>query len=63
LTNNIGVSDKVRKQVVSNIFGKHGLTSFNEVKKFELKLMKLSDKYLKYLPPFEEYFRKTAEKI
>ncbi|CAB4010095.1 hypothetical protein DIZ80_08245 [Paramuricea clavata] len=63
LTNNIGVSDKVRKQVVSDIFGKHGLTSFNEVKKFELKLMKLSDKYLKYLPSFEEYFRKTAQKI
>ena len=39
------------------------LTSFNEVKKFELKLIKLSDKYLKYLPSFEEYFRKTAEKI
>jgi transposase-like protein len=25
LTNNIGVSNKVRKQVVSDIFGKHGL--------------------------------------
>ena len=63
LTNKIRVSDKVRKQVVSDIFGKRGLTSLNDVKKFELKSMKLSDKYIEYLPSFKEYFREIAEKI
>ena len=59
----IGVRDKVRKKVVSDIFEKHGLTSLNEMKKFELRLMKLSDKYFKYLPSFEEYLTKVGEKI
>ena len=63
LTNKIGVSDKVRKQVVSDIFGKRRLTSLNGVEKLEVKSMKLSDKYIEYLPSFEEYFRKIAEKI
>ena len=63
LTNKVGVNDKVRKHVFSDIFGKHGLTSCNKELRFELKLIKLSDKYSTHLPSFKDHFAKFAEKI
>ena len=63
LANNAGVKEKVRRQVLTDIFGSNGLTSSNEVNTFKLKVVKLSDKYHKHIPAFKEYFEKIAEKI
>ena len=59
----MGTSVKVRKDVISDIFGKHRLVSCNDLKKFELKVIKLSEKYSKSLPSFTEYFANIVEKI
>ena len=63
LTNKIGLDDNGRRKIQGDLFGKHGLIACNSVKSFELKYIKLLDKFHKCLPAFENYFIKIAEKI
>ncbi len=63
LTNKIGLDDKLRKTIISEIFGKNGLISCNDAKSFELMYINLLDKFHKRCPLFTGYFIKMAEKI
>jgi hypothetical protein len=63
LTNKIGLDDKVRKTIISEIFGTNGLISCNDARNFELMYINLLDKFHKRCPLFTDYFMKMAEKI
>ena len=63
LTNKIGLDNKLRKTIISEIFGKNGLISCNDAMNFELMYINLLDKFHKHCPLFTEYFIKMTEKI
>ena len=63
LSNKVGASVKIRKQVIGDIFGKHGLASCNDFKKFKLKAIKRLDKYSISLPLFKKHFVKIVGKV
>ena len=63
LSDKLGASIKDRREVISDIFGKCGLISCNDIKKFELKVIKLYEKYSKSLPSFKKYFMNVVERV
>lgn len=63
MSNKVGANNKIRKQVVKDIFGSHGLTSCTDIKTFEIAVIKLSTKYSELLPAFNAYFEIIADKL
>ena len=62
LSNKVGANNTIRKQVVKDLFGSHGLTSCTDLKTFEISVIKLLTKYSELLPAFNAYLEVNCEK-
>ena len=56
LQHKVGVSDKLKNEIVSLIFGKDGLTNAKDLIEFDLKCLSLSNTFLDTAPNFVPYF-------
>jgi hypothetical protein len=59
LQHKIGVPDKIKKDIVSLIFGNDGLINAKDLVEFEMKVMSLSSMILDAAPSFVDYFESS----